>query len=98
MGQVTEQARTKRRRADGPSDGQIKLNSHGISYGECEERDSKVDCSVQALTWEAIGSWTWESAGVRNRENEMKNNRISDGDVEMKIDGEVEIQRYEASE
>ncbi|KAL0733742.1 hypothetical protein Bca4012_009952 [Brassica carinata] len=27
----------------------------------------------------------------------MENNRVSDGDVEMKIDGEVEIQRHEAS-
>ncbi|KAG2300437.1 hypothetical protein Bca52824_036909 [Brassica carinata] len=44
MGQAAEQAQNKRRRADGPSDGHIKLNSHGISYGECEERDGKVDC------------------------------------------------------
>ncbi|KAF3558434.1 hypothetical protein F2Q69_00012214 [Brassica cretica] len=38
------QERSKRQRADGPSDGQIKMDSHGTSYGECEERDSKVDC------------------------------------------------------
>ncbi|KAG2301638.1 hypothetical protein Bca52824_030289 [Brassica carinata] len=58
---------------------------------------AKSTAAVQALRWEAIGSRTWR-AGVRNRENEMENNRVSDGDVEMKIDGEVEIQRHEASE
>lgn len=43
MGQAAEQARSKRQRANGPSDGQIKMDSHGTSYGECEERDS-IDC------------------------------------------------------
>lgn len=32
------------RRAYGPGDGHIKMDSHGTSYGECEERDNKVDC------------------------------------------------------
>ncbi|KAL0725585.1 hypothetical protein Bca4012_040184 [Brassica carinata] len=64
---------------------------------ESVKRDSKVDCcsSSSHMGGDRLSDM---SAGVRNRENEMENNRVSDGDVEMKIDGEVEIQRHEASE
>ncbi|KAF2542808.1 hypothetical protein F2Q68_00030213 [Brassica cretica] len=88
--QAAERARSKRR-ADGPSDGQIKMDSHRTSY-------AKSIASVQALTWEVIGSRTWESAGVRNRENEMESNRVSDRDIEMKSVTEKLRYRHEATE
>ncbi|KAG5410330.1 hypothetical protein IGI04_007783 [Brassica rapa subsp. trilocularis] len=75
--------RSKRQRADGPSDGHIKMDSHGTSYRKCEERITKSNAAVQALTWKAIDSQTL------NKDNEMENNRVSDGDVEMKSHREV---------
>ncbi|KAF3515887.1 hypothetical protein DY000_02061699 [Brassica cretica] len=80
--QAAERARSKRR-ADGPSDGQIKMDSHRTSYGKCDERDSKVDCfsSNSHMGGDRLSDM---SAGVRNRENEMESNRVSDRDIEMK--------------
>nr|VDD49775.1 unnamed protein product [Brassica oleracea] len=59
---------------------------------------AKSIASVQALTWEVIGSRTWESAGVRNRENEMESNRVSDRDIEMKSVTEKSRYRHEATQ
>ncbi|CAN6914986.1 unnamed protein product [Brassica oleracea] len=56
---------------------------------------AKSIASVQALTWEVIGSQT--CAGVRNRENEMESNRVSDRDIEMKSVTEKSRYRHEAS-
>ncbi|CAF2153576.1 BnaA01g24790D [Brassica napus] len=84
MGQAVEQARSKRQRADGPSDGQIKMDSHGTSYGECEERDSKVDCCSSSSHMGADRLSDMESDVVRNGENEMESNIVSDRGIEMK--------------